>query len=111
MIVSLLNPSLVHLGPSFPIPRYSARLVATFNMDLPVVKGVVTLVPPPEGYDVNFENPKRNGDIACYWLTGVGSLLAILFLGQRLYVKTILRKQFRIDDGELYLRVSCCMKY
>ena len=68
-------------------------------MDLPVTNGVVTLLPPPAGYVVDFENPQRNGDVTCYVLTGVGSFLALLFLGQRLYVKGIVRKHLTFDDG------------
>jgi len=68
-------------------------------MALPVTNGVVTVLPPPEGYIVDFDNPQRNGDVTCYWLTGVGSLLALVFLGQRLYVKGVIRRQLSFDDG------------
>jgi hypothetical protein len=67
--------------------------------DLPVTNGVTTLLPPPEGYVVNFDNPRRNGDVTCYILTGVGSFLAICMLGQRLFVKGIVRKRLTYDDG------------
>ncbi|KAF1953114.1 hypothetical protein CC80DRAFT_478548 [Byssothecium circinans] len=67
-------------------------------MELSMTKGVLTLIPLPEGYNVDFDNPRRNGDVTCYWLTGVGSFLALLFLGQRLYVKAVVRKHFRLDD-------------
>jgi hypothetical protein len=67
--------------------------------DLPVTNGVTTLLPPPEGYEVNFDNPRRNGDVTCYILTSVGSFLAICFLGQRLFVKGIVRKRLTYDDG------------
>ncbi|KAI9710276.1 MAG: hypothetical protein M1820_002770 [Bogoriella megaspora] len=72
-------------------------------MALPVTKGVVTLLSPPEGYDVDFDHPKRNGDTTCYWLTGIGCTLALLFLGQRLYVKAIVRKSLSFDDGLLII--------
>ncbi|KAF4610391.1 hypothetical protein G7Y89_g15728 [Cudoniella acicularis] len=72
-------------------------------MALPVTNGVVTFLPPPKGYDVDFDNPQRNGDVTCYWLTGVGSVLALLFLGQRLYVKAIIRKHLSFDDGLLII--------
>ncbi|KAF2120045.1 hypothetical protein BDV96DRAFT_539743 [Lophiotrema nucula] len=70
-------------------------------MALHITKGVATFLPPPDGYEVDFENPKRNGDVTCYWLTGVGSILALLFLGQRLYVKGIVRRRLSFDDGLL----------
>ncbi|KAI9687152.1 MAG: hypothetical protein M1822_002563 [Bathelium mastoideum] len=72
-------------------------------MALSVTNGVVTLLPPPKGYNVDFDHPKRNGDVTCYCLTGVGSVLAFLFLGQRLYVKAVVRKQFWFDDSLLIL--------
>jgi hypothetical protein len=68
-------------------------------MALPVTNGVTTLLPPPEGYEVDFNNPRRNGDVTCYILTGVGSFLAICMLGQRLFVKGFVRKHFTYDDG------------
>jgi hypothetical protein len=82
-------------------------------MALPVTKGVVTFLAPPEGYEVDFENPQRNGDVACYWLTAVGSFLALLFLGQRLYVKAVVRRRLGLDDCVLrafpvmYIFASC----
>jgi hypothetical protein len=69
-------------------------------MELSMTKGVLTLMPPPDGYDVDFDNPQRNGDVTCYCLTAVGAFLALLFLGQRLYVKAVLRKHLGIDDCE-----------
>jgi hypothetical protein len=68
------------------------------TLQLTITKGVPTLMGPPDGYDVDFDNPKRNGDITCYCLTGVGGFLALLFLAQRLYVKGVLRKRLTIDD-------------
>ncbi|KAF2679191.1 hypothetical protein K458DRAFT_280879, partial [Lentithecium fluviatile CBS 122367] len=70
------------------------------SMELSMTKGVLTIIPAPEGYDVDFDNPKRNGDVTCYCLTGLGGFLALLFLGQRLYVKAVLRKRLTIDDCE-----------
>ncbi|KAJ4361013.1 uncharacterized protein N0V89_001582 [Didymosphaeria variabile] len=75
-------------------------------MELSMTKGVLTIIPAPEGYDVDFDNPKRNGNVTCYCLTGVGGFLALLFLGQRLYVKAVLRKRLTIDDCE-YLKYLC----
>lgn len=65
---------------------------------LAITDGVATLIPAPEGYKVDFDNPKRNGDITCYCVTGVGSFIALLFLAQRLYVRGVLRKRLKIDD-------------
>jgi hypothetical protein len=64
-----------------------------------VTNGVITVLPAPEGYVVNFDDPRRNGDIATYWIFGVGFFLATLFLVQRLYVKIFLRRNLGLDDG------------
>ncbi|KAK8085696.1 hypothetical protein PG997_006967 [Apiospora hydei] len=60
---------------------------------------IVTLAPPPDGYVVNFENPRRRADIQTYWCFGVGNLLALIFLAQRFYTKLHIVKSFQLDDG------------
>lgn len=66
---------------------------------MPNVNGTITIMPPPEGYVVNFENPQRRLTTASYTLFIVENILALLFLAQRLYTKIHLMKQFQIDDG------------
>lgn len=61
--------------------------------------GVITVLPAPEGYVVDFENPQRNGVQAIYVTSGVGMVLALLFLGQRLYVSLMVRRKLGLDDG------------
>lgn len=68
-----------------------------------ITDGVVTVLPAPEGYVVNFDDPRRNGDIATYWIFGVGFFLATLFLVQRLYVKVFIRRNLGLDDACLVL--------
>lgn len=63
-----------------------------------VVNGVAVVFPPPKDYVVNFENPARNGLVAGYLVIGIGNLLALLFVAQRLYVKVIVRRTFGWDD-------------
>ena len=61
--------------------------------------GVVTFSSPPEGYEVDFDNPQRNLHIQHYWLFAIGGFLACLALAQRLYTKLCLTKGLQIDDG------------
>ena len=51
------------------------------------VDGVPVAMPPPEGYEVDFDNPQRNSVTAAYWLYGVGNALALLMVLQRVYVR------------------------
>ena len=63
------------------------------------VNGTITIIPPPPGYVVNFENPARRLATESYVLFAVENALALAFLMQRLYTKIRLMKQFQIDDG------------
>lgn len=65
-----------------------------------LTNGVITVIPPPEGYIVDFDNPTRQSNIAAYWVCGVGMVLAFIFLIQRLYVKVIIGRSFGFDDGK-----------
>jgi hypothetical protein len=63
----------------------------------PTVNGVTVVMLPPEGYIVNFDHPQRRHQMESYIISGVGIVLAFLFVFQYLYVKFwILRK----PDGE-----------
>jgi hypothetical protein len=73
-------------------------------MSLTVIDGVTVLLPPPEGYVVNFAHPQRQADVATYWVAGVENVLAILFLAQRLYTKMFLSGGLGVDDGEFFPR-------
>lgn len=61
--------------------------------------GVLTVLPAPEGYEVNFENPPQVGHIAGYFVTGVGISLAAAFLGMRLYTRCFITRNFGLEDG------------
>jgi hypothetical protein len=63
------------------------------------VNGVITAIPPPNGYEVDFANPQRRLLTEAYVIFTVENILALMFLGQRLYTKIRLMKQFQIDDG------------
>jgi hypothetical protein len=66
------------------------------------VDGVTTIIPPPDGYEVNFANPQRRLITETYVIFIVENILALAFLGQRLYTKIRLMKQFQIDDGIVF---------
>lgn len=64
-----------------------------------MTNGVLTALPAPPGYVVDFDNPARNADTAAYWVVGVGNFLTILFIGQRFYVNAFVKRNLRLDDG------------
>lgn len=81
------------------------------------VNGTMTMIPPPEGYVVDFANPARRLTTETYTVFIVENIIAIIFLGQRLYTKIRLMKQFQIDDGtgsnewrlgEMLIQTSLC---
>ncbi|KAK4664828.1 uncharacterized protein QC763_508010 [Podospora pseudopauciseta] len=76
-------------------------------MQLPTVNGVPVIMPPPEGYVVDFENPARNSVTEAYWLFGVGNFLALLFMMQHLYTKAFIRRRFQIEDASLIIAWGC----
>ncbi|EUC46563.1 hypothetical protein COCMIDRAFT_35794 [Bipolaris oryzae ATCC 44560] len=65
--------------------------------------GVMTILPPPEGYVVDFANPQRRLLGEAYALFIVENILAFIFLAQRLFTKIRLMKQFQIDDAFVIL--------
>ncbi|KAH6956796.1 hypothetical protein DER45DRAFT_595518 [Fusarium avenaceum] len=65
--------------------------------------GIITLLPPPEGYVVNFDNPTRQGEHEAYYIAGFGLAISFLFFMQRMYVKIFLAGGLQIDDFFLIL--------
>jgi hypothetical protein len=63
------------------------------------VNGIQTIIPPPNGYEVDFANPQRRLVTETYILFILENIIALCFLVQRLYTKIRLMKQFQIDDG------------
>ncbi|KAK5996634.1 hypothetical protein PT974_01971 [Cladobotryum mycophilum] len=76
---------------------------------MPVIDGVVTVLPSPEGYVVDFAHPQRAGVPHAYWVAGVGFFLNVLFMGQRLYTKAVFVGKLQIDDAFLILAWVVCM--
>ena len=66
---------------------------------MPNVNGTETLIPAPEGYVVDFENPKIQYMVESYTVASVEMTIAFLFLIQRLYTKIALMKSFQLEDG------------
>ncbi|RYP52370.1 hypothetical protein DL768_002481 [Monosporascus sp. mg162] len=66
-----------------------------------VTNGVITYLPAPEGYVVDFENPQRQYLIQIYSVAAVGNTLVLFFLSQRLYTKIFLARGLQIDDAFL----------
>lgn len=62
-------------------------------------QNVTAFLPAPEGYDVDFCNPQRRAQHACYWCFGWGAALSILFTAQRLYVKLGIGTGWHFDDS------------
>ncbi|KAK5992199.1 hypothetical protein PT974_05600 [Cladobotryum mycophilum] len=62
------------------------------------IDGVLVAMPPPEGYVVNFNNPKRQSVMSIYVISGIGMVLAAFMMGQRLYVKARIRRKLGVDD-------------
>lgn len=59
----------------------------------------MTVLPPPEGYIVDFDHPQRQGVPHAYWVTGVGTILSLVMIAQRLYTKLVFVGRLQIDDG------------
>ncbi|KAJ4128544.1 hypothetical protein NW765_012930 [Fusarium oxysporum] len=64
----------------------------------PVTNGVITFLPPPEGYVVDFNNPQQQDALKHFLIFGILGSLAIFCLLQRLYVKYYITRGLKIDD-------------
>jgi hypothetical protein len=53
----------------------------------------------PTGYHTDLSNPQRSGVAANLWVGAMGMCIAGLFLGVRVYTKTVLARRFTLDDG------------
>lgn len=64
-----------------------------------MTNGVLTALPAPEGYEVDFENPNQIGDVAGYIVTGIGVAVAFSFLCMRVYTRVVISRNFGLEDG------------
>jgi hypothetical protein len=65
-----------------------------------ITDGVATVLPAPEGYVVDFDNPQRTANVAAYVIAGIGIPLATAFLAQRLYVNALVRRTLDLGDSK-----------
>ncbi|CAH0050885.1 unnamed protein product [Clonostachys solani] len=63
------------------------------------INGVPVVLPAPDGYVVDFDNPQRTGVPDVYFIAGFGGALSLLFFGQRMYVKLFLAGGVQLDDS------------
>ncbi|WQF84422.1 hypothetical protein CDEST_09436 [Colletotrichum destructivum] len=70
---------------------------------MPVVNGVITVLQPPDGYVVDFDNPQRQAVPEVYYVAGFGTFLSLLLMAQRLYTKAFLVGRLQWDDVCLLL--------
>ncbi|EXK78255.1 hypothetical protein FOQG_17061 [Fusarium oxysporum f. sp. raphani 54005] len=73
----------------------------------PVTNGVITFLPPPEGYVVDFNNPQQQDALEHFLIFGIFGSLAIFCLLQRLYVKYYITRGLKIDDGSISIGGLC----
>ncbi|KAI1075031.1 integral membrane protein [Whalleya microplaca] len=69
----------------------------------PVTERVTTVLPPPEGYVVDFNHPQTQYHAPIYCTFAIGGVLALLFVAQRLYTQMIISKGLHSDDVFLIL--------
>ncbi|OLN96264.1 hypothetical protein CCHL11_04418 [Colletotrichum chlorophyti] len=70
---------------------------------MPVVNGIVTILSPPLGCVVDFDNPQRQAVPDAYYAAAIGSFLSLLLMSQRLYTKAFLVGRLQWDDVFLVL--------
>ncbi|PNH48803.1 hypothetical protein VD0003_g8326 [Verticillium dahliae] len=68
-------------------------------MSFPVTNGVTTFIPPPDGYEVNFDKPQQQNVVDHYFIFGVLGSVALVCLTQRLYTKQALAGGLQVDDA------------
>ncbi|KAL0929829.1 uncharacterized protein CTRU02_215259 [Colletotrichum truncatum] len=65
---------------------------------MPIINGVTILLPAPDGYIVDFQNPQRQAVPEAYWVAGIGTSLSLLLMAQRVYTKAILHGYLELED-------------
>ncbi|KAH6894369.1 hypothetical protein B0T10DRAFT_603872 [Thelonectria olida] len=65
---------------------------------MPVINGTTVVLPPPDGYVVDFDHPQRTGVLQAYYAAGFLTVFSLLCFAQRMYVKLFLVGGLGIDD-------------
>ncbi|KAF6807433.1 hypothetical protein CSOJ01_08162 [Colletotrichum sojae] len=73
----------------------------------PVTNGIETFSKPPDGYVVDFDNPKRQLLLEHYLVFAIGSPLALIALAQRFYTKIWLANGLHVDDDSIVEKSFC----
>ncbi len=60
------------------------------------------IVPAPDGYTVDLQNPQRRGEAVITWVGIVGMTISTALLLIRVYTKIVLVKKMSPDDCELF---------
>ncbi|KAK8085950.1 integral membrane protein [Apiospora phragmitis] len=68
-----------------------------------IANGVAIVSPAPGGYIVDLDHPRSQADVETYWIVAAGNALALLILGQWLWTKIAVLKEFRLEDVCLVL--------
>lgn len=69
--------------------------------DFPAADLPASVIPPPPGVTVDFDNPRQQKVLEHYLIFGIGGTLAFVALCQRFYTKIFLSKGLHVDDGML----------
>ena len=69
----------------------------------PVTDGVTTFLPPPDGYEVDFQNPQGRHVLDHYLIFAILGTLALVCLVQRIYTKHFITGGLKVDDCGFYL--------
>ncbi|KAH6658352.1 hypothetical protein BKA67DRAFT_656549 [Truncatella angustata] len=69
-------------------------------MAFPIINGTEVMIPPPDGWVVNFTHPYRDESTKTHvlWAFGIEFPIATLFLIQRIYTSWFVLRKVRIDD-------------
>lgn len=57
------------------------------------------VMPAPEGYVVDLNNPERTGVPSVYYVAGFMGSLSLIFFAQRMYVKAVVATGIELDDS------------
>lgn len=77
----------------------SLHVLHRLSIEMTTIDGVRMVVPAPEGYVVDLNNPERTGVPSVYYVAGFMGSLSLIFFAQRMYVKAVVATGIELDDG------------